>query len=269
VAGPEAFWRDLARRRRRVLGDSRPVGARVHLRGRERILVTEWGPYDWEGPYLQRLASRGPSHVWRWLGDEPLDEVVVEGPVELAREPGPPPQVIVTSGEEGALVPYTLVARSAAGELRRTALLSTVRWGVRVFPWTVDPQEDEAGWRAEAEGATAFEVSDLDLVYGSGGASQLAGLPEAVGAAGLPADRFGTLAEARVRLPAGRWKLTVTSDDGVRVKVDGEPVLEDWTWHPPATGSAVIDGDRVVLLEVEHFEIDGYSVLKLSIDPAQ
>jgi hypothetical protein len=90
-----------------------------------------------------------------------------------------------------------------------------------------------------------------------------------VAGAGLPSDRFGTLAQARVRLPAGRWKLTVTSDDGVRVKVDGEPVLEDWTWHPPRTGSAVIDGDRVVLLEVEHFEIDGFAVLKLAIDPAQ
>jgi len=31
----------------------------------------------------------------------------------------------------------------------------------------------------------------------------------------------------------------------------------------------VIDGDRVVLLEVEHFEIDGFAVLKLAIDPAQ
>jgi hypothetical protein len=259
----------MSRRRQRPQGQTRPVGARENLRGRERILVTEWGPYDWEGPYLQRLASRGPRQAWRWLGDEALDEIVVEGAVELVREPGPPPQVVVSSSEEGALVPYTLVARSASGELRRTALLSTVRWSVRAFPWTVDPREDEAGWRAEAEGAATFEVSDLDLAFGGGGASQLAGMPESLVAAGLPTDRFGTLAEARVRLPAGRWKLTVTSDDGVRVKVDGEAVLEDWTWHPPRTGSAVIDGDRVALLEVEHFEIDGHAVLKLAIEPAR
>jgi len=175
----------------------------------------------------------------------------------------------VASNEQGGLVPYTIVARSASGEIRREALLSTVRWAVRVFPWTVDPREDEEGWRAEAEGAVAFEVAELDLAYGNGGASQLAGLPEAVAAAGLPGDRFGTLAEARVRLPKGRWKLTVTSDDGVRVRVDGEPVLEDWTWHPPKTGSVVIDGDRVALLEVEHFELDGFAVLKLAIERAQ
>jgi len=268
-SGLDPYGQGLASRRSEALGENRPVGARAHLRGRERILMTEWGPYDWQGPYLQRVASRGAREVWRWLGDEVLDDVTVEGSVELAREPGPPPQVLVTSSEEGALVPYTIVARSASGEIRRPALLSTVRWAVRVFPWSVDPREDEAGWRAQAEGALAFELADLDLAYGGAGASQLAGLPESVAAAQLPSDRFGTLAEARVRLPQGRWKLTVTSDDGVRVKLDGESVLEDWTWHAPRTGSAVIEGDRVVLLEVEHFELDGFAVLRLAIEPAE
>jgi len=265
--GPSA--RALERRGQVALGDAHPVGARAALRGRDRILVTEWGPYDGESPYLQRVAGRGAAQVWRWLGNEALDDVVAEGEVQLAREPGPPSQVVVSSQAESALVPYTLVARSASGEQRRTGLVSTVRWNVRVFAWTVDPREDEAGWRAQAATATAFEVFQLDLPYGSGGASQLPGLPEAVAAAALPADRFGTLAEARVRLPAGRWKLTVTSDDGVRVKVDGESVLEDWTWHAPRTGSAVIDGDRVALIEVEHFELDGFAVLQLAIDPAE
>lgn len=262
-------WRALERRGQSPLGAARPVGARPELAGRDKILLTEWGPHDGQSPYLQRVSGRGASQVWRWLGNEALDDVVAEGEVELDRQPGPPPEVAVRSPVEGALVPYTLVARSAAGEQRRSGLLSTVRWNVRVFPWTVDPRQDEAGWRAESAAATSFEVFQLDLTYGSGGASQLAGLPETVAAAALPADGFGTLAEARVRLPAGRWKLTVTSDDGVRVKVDGESVLEDWTLHPPKSGSAVIDGDRVALIEVEHFEVDGFAVLQLAIDAAE
>ena len=186
------------------------------------------------------------------------------------REAGEPfPLVVVSTDEEDAIVPYALVARSASGEQRHEGVLSTVRWAVRVFAWTVDPREDEAGWRAEAEQAVAFEVPDLDLAYGMGGASQLAGLPQAVAAANLPGDRFGTLAEARVRLPQGRWMLTVTSDDGVRVKVDDESVLEDWTWHAPRTGSEVIDGGREVRLEVEHFELDGFAVLRLAIERAE
>ncbi|MHC4768441.1 MAG: right-handed parallel beta-helix repeat-containing protein, partial [Planctomycetota bacterium] len=35
-----------------TLGDTTPVGARAHLRGREHIIMTEWGPYDWQEPLL-------------------------------------------------------------------------------------------------------------------------------------------------------------------------------------------------------------------------
>ncbi len=253
------------------LGETRPVGARSNLDGREKILMTEWGPYDWEGPYLQRVGNRGASHVWRWLGSEELLNVKASGDVEVDREEaGPDAQVLVVSSERrDAFVPYALVARSFSGVLRREGVLSTLRWSVRVFPWTRDPREDEAGWRRERKGGVAFEVADLDLSYGMGGASQLAMVEQAIGASNLPADRFGTLAETHVNLPKGRWELTVTSDDGVRVKVDRKTVLEDWTWHAPKTESVEleVERERSFHLEVEHFELDGFAVLKLVLAP--
>ena len=59
-------------------------------------------------------------------------------------------------------------------------------------------------------------------------------------------------------------------DDGLRVTVAGRPVIENWTWHGPTrdegTFTQLADGE--VEVEEEHFEIDGYAVLQLEIEPA-
>jgi hypothetical protein len=68
-------------------------------------------------------------------------------------------------------------------------------------------------------------------------------------------------------LPAGRWRITTQSDDGVRVLVDGRPVIENWNWHGPTTDEAVFTQPRAggVDLTVEHFEIDGFATLRVDI----
>jgi len=95
-------------------------------------------------------------------------------------------------------------------------------------------------------------------------------LSEAITEAGPEANHFGMIATSKLLLPAGRWRISTLSDDGVRVMVDGEVVLENWTWHAPARDSAEFESteERLVTLTVEHFEIDGYAVLELQIEPA-
>ncbi len=85
----------------------------------------------------------------------------------------------------------------------------------------------------------------------------------------MRADRFATIAETKGVFDGGRYVLHVTSDDGVRVLVDGKIVLEDWTWHGPKDEDVTVDlaaGDHT--LRVEHFELDGYATLRLSVSPA-
>jgi hypothetical protein len=81
-------------------------------------------------------------------------------------------------------------------------------------------------------------------------------------------DHFGTIATTRVPLSAGTWKVTTLSDDGIRVLVDGKPVLENWGWHGPTTDTATFhrDSSGPVDLRVEHFEIDGFSTLKVDLE---
>jgi len=78
------------------------------------------------------------------------------------------------------------------------------------------------------------------------------------------------IATTRIPLTAGTWKITTTSDDGVRVFVDGEQVIERWDIHGPTPDSATfkIDRDRAVELKVEHFEKDGYATLVFDIEAA-
>ena len=84
----------------------------------------------------------------------------------------------------------------------------------------------------------------------------------------LPADYFATVAEGKFEVPEGTYILNVTSDDGVRVYVDGKKVLEDWTWHGPKLDKVELKlGKGQHTIRVEHFEIDGYSTLKVALQP--
>ena len=79
--------------------------------------------------------------------------------------------------------------------------------------------------------------------------------------------RFGLIATTRVRLPAGRYRLSTLSDDGVRVLLDGKTVLENWTWHAPTIDDAEFElkeGEHEFTLE--YFQIDGASVLSLDLE---
>ncbi|TAJ18178.1 MAG: hypothetical protein EPO68_08310, partial [Planctomycetota bacterium] len=241
-----------------LLGARRPVGARAALAGREHIVMTEWGPYDWQAPLLQRVGERDGAHVWRFLGAAELRDVRASGPVALERAASgaPPVEILVRpSSERPGVLEYELVATSAAGETRARAILERLDWRVRNFAWTIDPRQDETGWRAQAADAPSRTLARLRLAYGM------------QGPAGLAPDRFGTLADARVELEPGDYELAITSDDGVRVRVDGAVVHEDWTWHAPKNAQAAfrVEKKRPVRLEVEHFELDGYAVLTVEL----
>jgi hypothetical protein len=96
------------------------------------------------------------------------------------------------------------------------------------------------------------------------------GVAEGGGGSRLPGtERFGTVAEVDLRLPAGRYRLRILSDDGVRATLDGRPILSNWTWHPPTEDVAEFDvlEPRTSRLVIEHFELDGYAVLRAELEP--
>jgi hypothetical protein len=96
--------------------------------------------------------------------------------------------------------------------------------------------------------------SSLDYDWGSG--------PPAPG---VQADGFSARWTRYLDLPAGTWRFTTTSDDGMRLYVDGSLLVDAWYDHPPL----VVSADRALtaghhLVVVEFYENMGGAVARVS-----
>jgi len=259
-----------------VWGKQHPVGARPELRGRQNIVMTEWGPWDHETPLVRLARSSGSSATYDVIkvpaGDVSFDTAGENARAVLARVPGKPDETQITvSPVQPGLASYVLRVRAAGKPMGEfTGTLLAARWQATFFHWPTnrDPRQDLEGYRKLAAGPSAVtvELDSLRLPYGMRGPSDLA-LSDAVTAARLGQDHFGMVARTRLPLTKGAWEFTTLSDDGVRVSVDGKPVIENWAWHGPTrdTGKLTLAEDTTVEIVVEHFQIDGYAVLEFSL----
>ncbi len=257
-----------------ALGETSPVGARSELAGRANIVMGEYFPWDHRSPLARRTSKSAANHTYEVLGDVEDFYIVMNGPTaqfkltEPAKDTDEPYRVEVF-GMAG-VHQYTLKLRAKDFEAIYNDTLVVAKWQATFFPWTIDPREDLEGWRAHADeaGARRATVDSLNFAYGSGGPRDI-DIADVITKAGPGADRFGMIATTKLRLPAGTWRVTSLSDDGVRVLVDGEPIIENWTWHGPTRdeGTFTLDEEQLIEIVVEHFEIDGHAVLELSIEP--
>ena len=78
---------------------------------------------------------------------------------------------------------------------------------------------------------------------------------------GVPADRVAIVAEATVDLPPGHYELRTISDDGIRVWMDDERVIDHWTPHESAIDAAALAAGRH-RFKVEYFELGGFAELR-------
>ncbi|MBX3355606.1 MAG: right-handed parallel beta-helix repeat-containing protein [Phycisphaeraceae bacterium] len=268
--GSSAMLLALRDRLDRMPGRSEAIGSRAFLAGREHIVMTERGPYDWTEPLLIFDRSEGGTDLWRLLGQEPFRSATIRGPggARLGGGSGGQP-IVVYSPFPNRFTSYEL--RVHVGEqpqpIAVRGALFNAEWEATFFAWTVDPREDLEGWRQEATHGVRVPLKSLELRYGHRGPSDLDG-PEDLKGARLPADFFGMIATTEAELPAGRYRVRTLSDDGVRLRIDGNTVIERWDWHGPTVDTAEFDiaEERRVRFDLEHFELDGYAVLVFSIE---
>ncbi len=150
-------------------------------------------------------------------------------------------------------------------------LLAGARWDAVWFRWEAvreglrgsgsDPREDVQRWRALAAKPIARRAVGIWTNPWAGDDA----LRREVGN-----DHFGMIATTRVALAeGGKHRLAVVSDDGVRVRVDGRTVLENWTWHAPTRDAVEVDlaaGEHEFALE--YFQIDGATALSIELERA-
>lgn len=143
---------------------------------------------------------------------------------------------------------------------RPGGLLEDVRWSATWFRWepgTSDPRTQEEAWRNRASApiltrrvpnfVNPWATEDIRRAVGN--------------------DHFGLVARATVEVPeAGTYVLSSNSDDGIRVFLDGEVMIDRWDLHAPTKD------ERTVVLEagshelrLEYFQIQGAAALLLEL----
>lgn len=256
----------------RPIGKTRPVGARAALRGRDKILMDEWGPWDHAQPWVR--ATRGDTGERRFeirgVSARPRLESPSAG-LTTRLDEGPDGVWRLSLRTGSGVVPYSVRVVAPGLDRELAGVQVNTEWELTFFPWTTDPRQDLEGWRRGAQAPEAIRTRSpvLDFNYGWGGPKDQP-LGETMRARGPGSDHFGMIGSTRLRLPAGRWRFKALSDDGIRVRVQGRPVIDNWTWHGPTTDEALYEQttEGEVTVEVEHFEIDGYAVLRLEIERA-
>lgn len=74
---------------------------------------------------------------------------------------------------------------------------------------------------------------------------------------------FATVATTTVDLPAGRYELGTVSDDGVRVFIDGQRMINNWSFHSPRRNAVEINlTDGTHDMHVEFFQGTSYAQLR-------
>jgi len=235
-----------------------PEGAR---RGREYILVDEWGPYDFRKPKVWPASITAGNEGRFFIYGEGGKFEIRNVPDGLSVSPlkGTIPATVVVKAARPGLHRFHLGVETGGERLAASGTLLSTEWEVKFYQWDreKDPRTDPQSWK-ELIRTEPKEARVLDAIAFNWGGAAPGGT--------LRADHFGTVAETNLVLPAGTFEITTLSDDGIRVWIDGKLVIDNWTWHPPTEDRAVVTLKKGAHpVRIEHFEIDGWAALSFSL----
>jgi hypothetical protein len=264
-----------------------PVGA---LRGRRYIIVDEWGPFDFRRPILwprsKPDADRkmdfeflGPAGKASLVKAEGMALVAVDGE-GIGREradrlefrPGQTLtfQLALDAVLTGVQMLYvgaeTTDARGVVTPAGKPVDFGwsrerlPIQWKVAWYAWdkdVSDPRTQTAAFEAALQGTPLATRQASELDFATGGSP----------ADGVPANHFATTAEGTFEVPEGEYTVSVTTDDGCRVWLDGKLIIDEWKYQGPTqyTADVRLTKGRHTL-RVRHFEIDGYTALKVKVE---
>lgn len=230
-----------------------PPGAR---RGREYIIVDEWGPYDWTTPKLWPSGRSDASPLTlRVLGPAGTWTLRRATGASVSAKAGTTPGDIVVTPAASRIVDYTVTLRDHTGrDFSYSRFFAPIDWHVRFFDISAAKDPAVPDMAAVSRQAPILDTTADRLDYLSGRAI----------ANGLPNDHIAMTAEGVVDLPKGPFTLRAISDDGVRVWIDGRLAIDRWDVHESVVDEVPIPGGRHEL-RVEYFERTGWAELRVEI----
>lgn len=243
-----------------------PLG---HPTGRRYILINEWGPYNFEYPSV-------------WLRDIKEDEYIflLLGPTGNWKANGGSGFLSIVP--KTGTFPATVRARRAADSLdlslnfefigeafqdqfgqehRRGAgypftfhrFEPKLEWDIKWYAYnnTTDPIEEYERFQQLKERRPLQQETRSALDFRWWGAP----------AEGVPADGFATFASTDLTVSAGTYQLTLTSDDGLRLYLDGKLLIDHWDQHEAAVDTVRVQLNGTHRIEIEHFDMGGMATL--------
>lgn len=255
-------------------GSRAAVGMRDKTRGRFNILMERYGPYAFNAPRLARTNSSQEKADYRTLGFGPIVGVDIagRGPVRVLWG-SIESTVRVIAEDSNFVTPYELIVRdNKRHKWIYRDILAPVDWTLRLFKTSADPLVDPASIARDgaSESAIEFTTRWINYDFGAGTPGSVIDEPK-VRDSGLGADHFGMIATANPTFLAGKYAIVITSDDGIRLKVDGKVVLEHWDRHTPTADRYVVSltESRPVPIEIEWFELDGNATFKVHFESVE
>ena len=247
-----------------------------HLRGRKYILVDEWGPYDFRSPAVWLRQVEGDQYVFVLLGPEGNWKAIDgTGWTSVNPKTGTFPATFFATRDPEA-TELSLQFEFVGEE-------STDRFG-REFPrgtavpfdfYRYEKQLDwEVKWYNYGEGTAPLEHPEAFLALrqqvpaASEHRSELAYAWWDAPRPGIDPEHFATFASTNFEIEPGRYRLELTSDDGVKMWLDDQLIVDRWDQHVPTTDEVVVELGGEHHLEIAHFEIGGFATLSFRLTPA-
>ncbi|MFN8139831.1 MAG: right-handed parallel beta-helix repeat-containing protein [Fimbriimonadales bacterium] len=255
-------------------------------RGRQYILVNEWGPHDFRSPILWPRGTEkgtgvgGANLTWKKfevIGPPGTWKVVNSHGIQLKHsdQSSSPKFISVLPKQGGAtdlliemeyvgekiVTPFgKVIPKGKPYRFSYSEFFAPINWTVNWYQWqkdVSDPRTNAAAFEQILTGKPIKTENTDRLSYDWGGA---------IGP-NMPSDYFATHSVGTFEVPPGTYLLDFVADDGIRVWLDGKLILDEWHWQPPTPYSREVKLGGKHKLEIKHFEIDGYSALKASIKP--
>lgn len=243
-------------------------------RGRETIIVDDWGPYDWQSPKLWpvgrrdaiplRLRILGPAGTWKVAGRR--------GVKRLSDSAGRVGDTLVVEPDSGHGGDWSVVLEyrgartvSPAGIVTRAG--RPVQFSCEHFqplgPWRVSvaPWDSSSDPRASATDSVNWPVESAPVLLQAGALEWMWYQPTI---RGIPQARWMAKAVTDVVLPHEPLLLRAISDDGVRVWVDDSLAIDHWSPHESSVDEVpILPGRRKI--RVEYFQVDGWVELQVGV----
>lgn len=251
------------------------------LAGRQNIRMTEWGPYDFRYPLLwnsnptdtsgvMEFEVLGPAGRWRivevrGLGSDTVSGGTIPGKVVFAKLKGEKQDITLVVEYRGPAFTDAFGNKVPANKPYRfqyrkffQPISFTVAWFA--FDSTNNPVEATSVAHLQARKPVKTDrVEKLDYAWWGG-----------LKTADSTYQQFLTVTEGTATLDSGRYELSVTWDDAVRVYVDGKLVMNEW--DPARYKFDEASNKRVTLslggkhsFRVEHVELGGFATLGLKL----